>query len=91
MKSKLNLFVKAALAIFAVFAIITVMTLRSKLDDLEVQKKELESQLEEYAEKVEKMLYELSLSDEEYIEKYAREVLGYHKSGEIVFKNASDR
>ena len=68
MKSKLNLFVKAALAIFAVFAIITVMTLRSKLDDLEVQKKELESQLEEYAEKVEKMRYELSLSDEEYIE-----------------------
>ena len=46
---------------------------------------------EEYAEKVEKMRYELSLSDEEYIEKYAREVLGYHKSGEIVFKNASDR
>ncbi|MBQ9511169.1 MAG: septum formation initiator family protein, partial [Clostridia bacterium] len=24
---------------------------------------------------------------EEYIEKYAREVLGYHKNGEIVFKN----
>lgn len=54
MKSKLNLFVKAALAIFAVFAIITVMTLRSKLDDLEVQKKELESQLEEYAERLKK-------------------------------------
>ena len=91
MKTKVNLFVKIALSIFVVFAIITVMTLRSKLDGLKEQKAELEAELEEYVEKVEEMRYELSLSDEEYIEKYTREVLGYHKSGEIVFKNEGEQ
>ena len=59
MKTKVNLFVKIALAIFVVFAIITVMTLRSKLDDLAEQKAELEAELEAYAERVEEMRYEL--------------------------------
>lgn len=90
MKQKLNLFVKVALVIFVVFSVITVMTLRSKLDDLRKQKTELEAEVEKYAEEVEKMRYDLSLPAEEYIEKYAREVLGYHKSGEIVFRNEGD-
>ena len=34
---------------------------------------------------------ELKRIREEYIEKYAREVLGYHKSGEIVFKNEGEQ
>lgn len=89
MNKKTNLFTKAALVFLAIFSVITVITLQARLNDLKEQKAELEAQVEQYSEKVEKMRYELSLSDEEYIEKYAREVLGYHKNGEIVFKNAS--
>ena len=74
MKTKVNLFVKIALSIFVLFAIITVMTLRSKLDGLKEQKAELEAELEAYAEKVEEMRYELSLSDEEYIEKLENKI-----------------
>ena len=36
------------------------------------------------------MEYDLSLPKEDYIEKYAREVLGYHKNGELVFIPAED-
>lgn len=89
MKTKTSIFTRAALSLFAAFALITVITLRIKLNELKEQKAELEVQLAEYSEKTEKLQYELSLSDEEYIEKYAREVLGYHKNGEIIFKNSS--
>ena len=87
MKKKTGLFPKLLMAFLLVFSLITIISLQTRLSELKEQKAELEEQLERYSENVAKMRYELSLTKEEYIEKYAREVLGYHKNGEIVFKN----
>ena len=87
MKKKTGLFSKIVIAFLLVFSLITIITLQTQLSDLKERKAELSAQLDEYSENVERMRYELSLTKEEYIEKYAREVLGYHKNGEIVFKN----
>ena len=87
MNKKSGLFSKIVIAFLLVFSLITIITLQTQLSDLKERKAELSAQLDEYSENVERMRYELSLTKEEYIEKYAREVLGYHKNGEIVFKN----
>lgn len=87
MNKKTGLFSKIVIAFLLVFSLITIITLQTQLSDLKERKAELSAQLDEYSENVERMRYELSLTKEEYIEKYAREVLGYHKNGEIVFKN----
>ena len=87
MKQKTGLFSKLLIAFLLVFSLITIISLQTRLSELKEQKAELAVQLEQYSEDVAEMRYELSLTKEEYIEKYAREVLGYHKNGEIVFKN----
>lgn len=87
MNKKTGLFSKIVIAFLLVFSLITIITLQTQLSDLKERKAELSAQIDEYSENVERMRYELSLTKEEYIEKYAREVLGYHKNGEIVFKN----
>ena len=61
-----------------------------QLGDLEKEKEKLSASLDEYRKSIEKMEYDLSLPKEDYIEKYAREVLGYHKNGELVFIPAED-
>ena len=87
MKNKTGLFSKLLIAFLLVFSLITIISLQTRLSELKEQKAELSVELERYSEDVAEMRYELSLTKEEYIEKYAREVLGYHKNGEIVFKN----
>ena len=87
MKKKTGVFSKLLIAFLLVFSLITIITLQTQLTDLKERRAELSKQIDEYSENVERMRYDLSLSREEYIEKYAREVLGYHKNGEIVFKN----
>ncbi|MBQ8404784.1 MAG: septum formation initiator family protein, partial [Clostridia bacterium] len=42
-----------------------------------------------YQDEVDELKYDFTLSEKEYIEKYAREQLGFHKTGEIVFKKSS--
>ena len=87
MNKKTGLFSKIVIAFLLVFSLITIITLQTQLSDLKERKAELSAQLDAYSENGERLRYELSLTKEEYIEKYAREVLGYHKNGEIVFKN----
>lgn len=89
MKKKSNVFLKIAICVLLVFSVITVITVRKNFNDLEKQKAELQSKIDEYSEEVEKIKYDLSLPREEYIEKYGREVLGLHKNGEIIFRNVT--
>lgn len=90
MKVKTNTFVKIMLGCAALLLIIAIISLYVKLGDLEKEKEKLSASLDEYRESIEKMEYDLSLPKEDYIEKYAREVLGYHKNGELVFIPAED-
>lgn len=89
MNRKSNIFMRLTLLALVVFFVIITITLQMKLSELENEKSILEKQVEMYSETVEEMEYELTLSREEFIQRYAREVLGYHKNGEIVFKNNS--
>ena len=85
MKTKTSTFVKISLIL-----LISIISLYVKLDNLKEERNDLTALLEEYQQSIEEMEYDLSLPKEDYIEKYAREVLGYHKSGELVFLDESD-
>lgn len=74
----------------ALILLISIISLYVKLDNLKEERNDLTALLEEYQQSIEEMEYDLSLPKEDYIEKYAREVLGYHKSGELVFLDESD-
>ncbi len=73
----------------ALFLIIIISVLRSQIQSLEEARSELAESVKEYSNRVDELKYEGMLSEKEYIEKYAREVLGFHKSGEIVFKKSN--
>lgn len=90
MKTKTSTFVKISLGIMALILLISIISLYVKLDNLKEERNDLTALLEEYQQSIEEMEYDLSLPKEDYIEKYAREVLGYHKSGELVFLDESD-
>lgn len=82
-----NLTYKIASISAALFLVITIVVLQSQINDLKEEKEILASNLSNYEDRVAELEYESTLSESEYIEKYAREVLGFHKSGEIIFKN----
>ncbi len=85
MKVKTSTFVKIALGGIALVLFIAIISLYVNLKKLEKEKNSLSVLIEEYQKSIEEMEYDLSLPKEDYIEKYAREVLGYHKNGELVF------
>ncbi len=87
MNKRTQLIVKIALGVFALFLLVSVVVLKIDVDRLEKQKKELTEIAQKNREELEELKYKLTLSDVEYIERYAREELGDHKAGERVFIN----
>ena len=61
-----------------------------QINVLEKDKAELEGIVTDYKIAITEMEHELLLPKEEYIEKYAREVLGYHKSSDIIFEEKTN-
>ena len=55
------------------------------MNTLKKERDELSQTVDAYKTSITEMEHELLLPKEEYIEKYAREVLGYHKSSDIIF------
>ncbi|MBO5023662.1 MAG: septum formation initiator family protein [Clostridia bacterium] len=88
-KKKKNILPKVVFAVVILFLGITIAILNSQIKELEKARDELYSSVKEYSDRVDELKYEGELSEREYIEKYAREVLGFHKTGEIVFKNSN--
>ena len=65
---------------------------------LQIQMKSLQKELDEwivitdnYKTSISDMEQELLLPKEEYIAKYAREVLGYYKYSDIIFKEKDEK
>ena len=85
MKVKTNNFIKIALGGMDLVLFIAIISLYVILKKKKKKKNSLSVLIEEYQKSIEEMEYDLSLPKEDYIEKYAREVLGYHKNGELVF------
>ena len=65
------------------------MVLQSQINSLDEQYEELVSEVKQHQDIVDELNYEFTLTEKEYIEKYAREKLGFHKTGEIVFKDSN--
>ena len=82
--------IKAILAVAVLICLlITVLVLKSQIDALNEQKDILAATVKLYQDEVDELQYDFTLSEKEYIEKYAREQLGFHKTGEIVFKKSN--
>ena len=62
------------------------VSLQLQLNKLQKEKTELSEIVDTYKTSISDMERELLLPKEEYIAKYAREVLGYYKYSDIIFK-----
>ncbi len=76
--------------IAAVCMIVVIVSLQIQIQKLEKEKLALESELQDYRLTVEEIEYDIDLPREVYIEKYAKDVLGYHKFSDIIIKNGKD-
>ncbi len=70
--------------------LVLIFILQIRISALEKEKIELAEQAADQRLTVAEMEYSLDLPREDYIEKYAREVLGYHKYSDIVIKEEAD-
>ena len=87
-KKKLSLFAKVALLAFFAFCAITVVSQYLSMHDLEKTEAELQRQQQILQEDIDRIQDQLDRPfDEEYIQKVAREKLGYHLPQEIIFYN----
>ena len=62
------------------------ISLQLQLNKLQKERNELSEIVDTYKTSIADMERELLLPKEEYIAKYAREVLGYYKYSDIIFK-----
>ena len=66
--------------------VIYLVSLRIQLNRLQNERNELAEIVDTYKTSIADMERELLLPKEEYIAKYAREVLGYYRYSDIIFK-----
>lgn len=86
--TKTNLFVRIAIIVVVLVCVITILRLQIQFNNLNDEKKELEAQVEEYAEDIEELKAEIARPfDDEYVIRVAREKLGYHLPDEIIYYN----
>lgn len=89
MKVKMSSFVKIVLSLAAFILIIAIISTQIKIRQMKKEHTSVAAARDAMKNSIEELEYELSLSKENYVEKYAREVLGYHIQGEIIFKNST--
>lgn len=83
-----NIMLKFAFVCVLVILVFAVVNMQMQLAELRESKKQLEDSLQRVTDVIEETTIRLNtpLSDE-YIERVAREKLGYRKPGEIIFYN----
>jgi cell division protein FtsL len=86
---KKNFFPAIIVSAIVIFLAVIIIVLQSQISELNQQYNELNTELKQHQDIVDELNYEFTLSEKEYIEKYAREKLGFHKTGEIVFKDSN--
>lgn len=83
-----NLAVKVAMGGILIVLFISVVNMQLNLKELREERKELQEQIEDLRNDIEETNYRLSEDvDASYIERYAREKLGYRFPNEILFYN----
>ena len=86
MKKKSKLWIRFIFLTALLFILIYMVSLQLQLNKLQKEKAELSEIVDTYKTSISDMERELLLPKEEYIAKYAREVLGYYKYSDIIFK-----
>lgn len=89
MIKKKHIFPIIIISVITIFLFIIIVTLQSQITALNKQYDELRAEMKSHQDAVDELNYEFTLNEKEYIEKYAREKLGFHKAGEIVFKDSN--
>ena len=87
MKKNISL-LKIVLAVSSLVLAIAMISVQIKTSELKKEQSRLDETLESYQNAITEMEQDLLLPREEYIEKYLREALGYHRSVEIIFRDA---
>ena len=88
-RKKTNLIPKITAAAVLIFLLCVIFFLQNQIKVLQDDYADLLAQVKENQDEVDELQYEFTLSEKEYIEKYVREKLGFHKTGEIVFKKSN--
>ena len=86
MKTKSKLVSRFVLLAVILFMVIYLVSLQIQLNRLQKERDELAEIVDTYKISIADMERELLLPKEEYIAKYAREVLGYYRYSDIIFK-----
>lgn len=69
-----------------VLMLVLFILMQIRINNLKTQKEALQKSIIEYNEYLAELEYKNSLLEEDYIRRYAREVLGYHSNNELIFK-----
>ena len=86
---KTTIIPKIIAAVIVIFLLVVILALRNEINNLKEQYNKLSEEVKTNQDEVDELNYEFTLSEKEYIEKYVREKLGFHKVGEIVFKKSN--
>ncbi|MBQ2988757.1 MAG: septum formation initiator family protein [Clostridia bacterium] len=86
MKKKSKLLLRFVLLAVLLGILIYMISLQIQLNKLQKERNELANIVDTYKTSIADMERELLLPKEEYIAKYAREVLGYYKYSDYIFK-----
>lgn len=86
MKKKSKLWIRFIFLAALLLVLIYMISLQLQLSKLQNERNELSEIVDTYKTSIADMERELLLPKEEYIAKYAREVLGYYKYSDIIFK-----
>ena len=88
MKSRSNIFVKAAAVVFIVFCAVTIIRMQFEFNALKESKTKVEEQIKVYELKIDELQARLEEDfDTEYIMRIAREKLKFRLPEEIIFYN----
>ncbi len=87
-RANTNFIVRAAIAFILILLVFALINIQMKLNTLKQNKKSLESLAEEVKDVIDEINVRLDAPvTDEYIERVARDELGYRREGEIIFYN----
>lgn len=86
---KKNTLLKIILTMSSFALAIAMISVHIKTNELKKEQEQLFELLESYQNTIKNMENDLTLPRDEYIEKYLREALNYHRSDEIIFREAN--
>ena len=87
-KQETNFFIKLLILLIIGAVMIAIIDMQVKMSDLASEKNELQAEIDKTSDSVEEMKIRLKTPfDEEYMEKLAREKLGYRNPGDRIYRN----